>query len=203
MRCRCTILLTHLSFLCFPGLATTSSLCVLWSVALLTLTKPASFPPTERARTKFYTISLPRAFISETVVKHAAPSTFGSVGAGGGGRRRKHINDESALHRESYVRRPHCSEAGGTTGQLALLRDSIFVSALPHSTRYFEDGAKNLQCAHPQSFHKAGVPNSRAKMTHCCCHGSAGADAPAWGPSLPVTSGFAGSRFPVLPRRED
>lgn len=30
-----------------------------------------------------------------------------------------------------------------------------------------------------------------------------GADAPAWGPSLPVASGFAGSRFPVFLRRED
>lgn len=37
----------------------------------------------------------------------------------------------------------HTADAGGTTGQLALLRDSILVSALPPSTGYFEEGAKN------------------------------------------------------------
>lgn len=55
----------------------------------------------------------------------------------------ENINDESTLHRESYGRHPHCCEIGGMTGQLALLRDSIFVSLLPPSTLYFEDRAKN------------------------------------------------------------
>lgn len=52
------------------------------------------------------------------------------------------IDDESTLHRESYGRHPHCSETEGRTGQLAQLRDSIFVSLLP-PTWFFEDGAKN------------------------------------------------------------
>jgi len=46
---------------------------------------------------------------------------------------------------------------------------------------------------------KKGDPNNRANMTH----GSAEADAPTGGPSLPVTSGFTVSRFPVCLRGED
>lgn len=44
------------------------------------------------------------------------------------------INDESALHRELYGRRPHSSEAAGSSGQLAQLADSIFVSVFSPST---------------------------------------------------------------------
>lgn len=89
-------------------------------------------------REDFYIISHTRTFIAEAVVKHAALSTFCSGGVGWGGRRRKHrwwVNI-------AYGRHSHCSETGGRTGQLAQLRESIFVSLLP-PTWYFEDGAKN------------------------------------------------------------
>lgn len=138
--------------------------------------------------------------------QHSAKGARGSRG----GKKTTYINDESALHRELYGRGPCFSEAGGTNSQLALLSDSSFVFVSSPSTVYFEDRPKNYsvlthRCPpHTHNpFHKAGVPNSGAKMTHCCYHGSAGADAPTEGPSLPVTSCFAVSRFPVCLRRED
>lgn len=76
------------------------------------------FSHQQRPLNMLCTISIPRALFSEAVVKNAAPSKCGSGGVAG---RRKHIKDESALHRESYIGRPRVSEEGGRTGQLALL----------------------------------------------------------------------------------
>lgn len=132
------------------------------------------------------------ALNSEAVVKHIALSTFCARGGGTTQRKNKTL---------SMIQ--HCISGGRVSDVQAaprLQRDVRAAGATLPLQGTLKDGAKCY--SYPQSCPKAGVLNSRAKMSHCHCHGNAGHDAPAWGPSLPVTLSIAGARYPVLLKEE-
>lgn len=116
---------------------------------------------------------VPRPSVHHLISKAVAQHAFAlSACAQEDGRKRSrwrktlYINDDSAMHRELYGRRPQSSEAGGgTTSQLALLSDSLFFqgSLSLHCALWRRGQKSQALYTSAQSFHKSRCPQTEGQ----------------------------------------